>query len=118
MTRPFAAGIVIMLSAVTAAAFAQASPAGDPVAGKRVFVASGCSTCHGISGQGGGFAGPRLAPGPFPLPMMLAQLRHPRGTMPPYSAKVLPDRAALDIHAYLTAVAVGKSAADIPLLNH
>ena len=37
---------------------AQEVPPGDAVNGKRLYLADGCFTCHGRSGQGGAFNGP------------------------------------------------------------
>ena len=85
--------------------------------GKQLYIATGCFQCHGTSGQGGGNAGPRLAPGPLPLEGFTLQLRHPRQRMPVYTAVVMPNRDIADIYAYLLSVPKAKTAADIPMLK-
>ena len=39
-------------------AWAQDAPQGDAANGKRIYLADGCFTCHGRSGQGGAYTGP------------------------------------------------------------
>ncbi len=104
--------------AVTAAA-ADTTPGagGDPANGKRVFFADGCFYCHGTAGQGGGNAGPRLAPNPLPLEGVRAKVRTASGRMPVFSPAVLKDSEIADIVAYLESIPKGKEAKDIPLLN-
>ncbi len=61
----------LLLAAFLAVSFAPAAdaqgttPAGDPVKGKATFMAENCYLCHGTFGQGGGRAGPKLAPHPI-----------------------------------------------------
>jgi mono/diheme cytochrome c family protein len=43
-----------------------ANPAGDAASGKRVYMAVGCSQCHGTGGQGSRPTGPHIAPDPMP----------------------------------------------------
>ena len=66
-------GVTLLLVSVSLAAFpfgacvqAQDVPKGDPVKGKQLWFADGCSYCHGTVGQGGRAAGPadRALPGP------------------------------------------------------
>lgn len=85
--------------------------------GKQLYMATGCYQCHGTRGEGGGNAGPRLAPGPMPLEGFTLQLRHPRARMPVYTAVVMPDADVADIYAYLLTVPKGKTAAEIPMLK-
>ena len=85
--------------------------------GKQLYMATGCYQCHGTRGEGGGNAGPRLAPGPLPLEGFTLQLRHPRARMPVYTAVVMPDSDVADIYAYLLTIPKGKTAAEIPLLK-
>jgi mono/diheme cytochrome c family protein len=102
------------------AAYAQgagSNPAGDATAGKKLFLADGCWECHGTAGQGGGAAGPRIAPMEFPYDAFIAQLRTPMNEMPPFEAKVVPDKDAADIYAYLKSIPAPQSPKDIPLLN-
>ncbi|HYZ14864.1 MAG TPA: c-type cytochrome [Candidatus Acidoferrum sp.] len=95
---------------------ADPTPSGDAVRGKAAFVAHGCDECHGSLGQGNRGFGVRLAPHPIPYAAVVRQLRSPRSVMPPYSAKVLSDRDAADIYAYLASIPSGKPAASIPIL--
>jgi mono/diheme cytochrome c family protein len=85
--------------------------------GKQLYMATGCYQCHGTRGEGGGNAGPRLAPGPMPLEGFTIQLRHPRARMPVYTAVVMPDADIADIYAYLLTVPKGKTASEIPMLK-
>jgi mono/diheme cytochrome c family protein len=114
---------VVAIAAVGAAlatAFAATSApdkSGDVTRGKQLYMATGCYQCHGTRGEGGGNAGPRLAPTPLPLEALKLQLRRPRGRMPLYTANVMPDKDVADIYAYLLSVPQGKAAAEIPMLK-
>ncbi len=46
-------------------------------------------------------SGPRIAPNPVPLEVLMGYVRKPTGEMPPYTAKVISDRELADIYAYL-----------------
>jgi mono/diheme cytochrome c family protein len=94
---------------------AQAAPAGNAENGKKLFNTVGCWQCHGYSGQGG--AGAKLAPEPIALPAFTRYIREPRGSMPPYTAKVLPDAQVADIWAFLKTIPKPRDAKEIPLLN-
>jgi mono/diheme cytochrome c family protein len=86
--------------------------------GHALFLADGCSECHGTVGQGSRASGPRLAPQPLPLEAFLQVLRHPISEMPPYVVEVLSDADAGDIHAYLASIAAPtQKAQDIGALN-
>jgi len=89
-------GIVALASAVFAAgafvsgkAQAQDAPRGDAANGKRLYLAVGCFTCHGRSGQGGAYTGPApsLASTAFPFEGFQGQIRDPSNDMPAYSAR-------------------------------
>jgi mono/diheme cytochrome c family protein len=87
--------------------------------GHDLFLADGCSECHGTVGQGSRVAGPRLAPQTLPFEAFLQVLRHPISDMPPYVDKMLSDADARDIHAYLQSIPGPTHAvSDIPALNH
>ena len=114
--------------AATAAAFvvggivaarADDVPAGDPVNGKRLYLADGCFECHGRAGQGGNFnyQTPALAQIALPVESFIAFLREAPNDMPSFSADVLSDKDAADIHAFLSSLPRPKSPKDIPLLN-
>ncbi len=84
--------------------------------GRVAFIQNGCWQCHGFVGQGGA-AGLKLAPDPKPLAYIAAFIRNTRGTMPPYSEKLLPPADLADIHAYLQSLPPAPDPKTIPLLN-
>ena len=100
-----------------AAAHAQEAPAGSAERGQKIYMHQLCFNCHGTVGQGGGVAGPKVAPQPFAWPAFAQQVRTPRQAMPPYSPKNLPEQDLADIYAYLGSIKPGPRAADIPLLS-
>jgi ubiquinol-cytochrome c reductase cytochrome c subunit len=103
--------------APAASAPANAAPAGDAVAGKANFLKYGCYECHGTTGLGNYFSGIKIAPHPLPFGVVSKYVRNPTGDMPSFSTKILPEKDLADIWAYLASIPVGKTAADIPLLN-
>ena len=102
-------GVVSLVLATAAlaqqpAATSQTAEAheGDVERGKHYYVAYGCYMCHGFEGQGG--AGPKLGPDPMAFQAFVRYVRAPKGSMPPYTEKLLPNEQDLaDIHAYLRA---------------
>ena len=103
---------------VWAPASAQNSaPSGNAMHGKQLFALDGCYECHGYQGEGGGFAGPKLAPDPLPYSFVLRQLRTPLRAMPVYTSEVLTDSDVADIYAYLRSIPQAKSVASIPMLR-
>ena len=92
--------IVLALLAVPGLASAQA----DAQRGFQLFMSVGCYECHGTVGQGGGIAGPRIAPDPPSADRLLAIVRKPLKEMPPYNARVLSDADVQAIHAYLASI--------------
>ena len=102
-----------------AAARADDAPAGDPVNGKRLYLADGCFECHGHAGQGGRFnyPTPPLAHIALPVESFVSFLREAPNDMPSFSADVLSDKDAADIHAFLRSLPGPKSPKDFPLLN-
>ena len=100
-----------------AAAQAQKPPAGSAERGQKIYLHQMCHNCHGTVGQGGGVAGPKLAPNPWQWREFAQQIRKPRLVMVPYSEKVLPEQDLADIYAYLVSIKPGLAAKDIPLLN-
>ena len=97
----------------------DAPPSGDPVNGKRLYMADGCFECHGRAGQGGRFnyPTPALADIALPVESFISFLREAPNDMPSFSADVLSDKDAADIHAFLSSLPGPKSPKDIPLLN-
>jgi len=74
------------------------SPAQRPGPGAELYIAKGCLGCHGASGRGG--VGPPLAVTKLTVDAFVGQLRHPRGIMPPFHARIVNDAEAQAIHAY------------------
>jgi mono/diheme cytochrome c family protein len=105
----------ILLILLTAAATLSAQD-GNADNGKRLFTKFGCYECHGYQGQGGG-AGAKLAPKPISATALIAYVRHPSGSMPPYTIKVASDAELTDIRAYLASVPAPPPLKSIPLLN-
>ena len=99
------------------AAQAQNAPAGSAERGLKIYIHQMCHNCHGTVGQGGGVAGPKIAPQPLAWVAFARQVRTPRQAMPPYSAKNLPDQDLADVYAYLVSIRPGLPAKDIPLLS-
>ena len=100
-------------------AWAQAAPAGDASNGKRVYLAVGCFTCHGRSGQGGSYnyPAPALAETKLPLEAFKVFVRLGPNDMPAYPESVLSDKDTADILAFLRSLPGRRPAKDIPLLN-
>ena len=107
--------LALALIAVPAVAFAQDGPRGNAENGKRLFDTKTCFACHGYVGQGSR-EGPRIAP-PMPFAAFLAQMREPRGIMPPYKEAILSEQEAADIVAYLASLPRPPDHKSIPLLQ-
>jgi mono/diheme cytochrome c family protein len=101
------------------AARAQDGPPGDAVEGKRLYLAVGCFTCHGRSGQGGAMNGPvpALAKTAMPFDGFKGQLRQPADEMPGYSEKVMTDRQIADIYAFVQSLPGRRPTKDMKVLN-
>jgi ubiquinol-cytochrome c reductase cytochrome c subunit len=108
--------LALALIALPMAASAQDAPRGNAENGKRLFDTKACFACHGYVGQGSR-EGPRVAP-PMPFPAFVAQLREPRGIMPPYKEAILTDQEAADIVAYLASLPRSPDHKSIPLLQN
>ena len=95
------------------------APTGDPVNGKRLYLADGCFECHGRAGQGGRFnyPTPSLAQIALPVDSFIAFLREAPNDMPSFSEQVLSDKDAADIHAFLSSLPGPRDAKDIRILN-
>lgn len=104
-----------LAAALVATAQTSKTPAGNAENGKRLYVRNGCYECHGYDGHGG--AGAKLAPRPMPLVALIAYVRHPTGSMPIYTSKVMSDAELADVWAFLKTIPEGRPAKDIPLLN-
>ena len=101
-------------------AWAQDAPQGDAANGKRIYLADGCFTCHGRSGQGGAYTGPApiLAHTALPFDGFKGELRNPANDMPAYSEAVLSDKDIADIYAFVESLPGPRSPKDIPILNN
>jgi mono/diheme cytochrome c family protein len=113
------AAIAMIMGGLAAARADDTPPSGDPVNGKRLYLADGCFECHGRAGQGGRFnyPTPALADIALPVESFISFLREAPNDMPSFSADVLSDKDAADIHAFLSSLPGPKSPKDIPLLN-
>jgi mono/diheme cytochrome c family protein len=102
-----------------ATASAQDAAIGDAAKGKRLYLDDGCYQCHGRAGQGGAmnYQTPPLAQLELPLESFVAFLREAPNDMPAYSAGVLSDKDAADIHTFLRSLPGRKPTKDFPLLN-
>lgn len=100
----------------TEAPKSEAAPAGNADNGKRIYKKYGCYQCHGLAGQGGGPAGPRIGPPPLAFKAFVAYCRQPRNVMPPYTAKVVSDAEMGDIYAFLQTAPKPPALSSIPLL--
>jgi mono/diheme cytochrome c family protein len=120
--------IVLMTAAVVAVSglcanvtgvLAQDAPAGDAAAGKRVYIADGCFTCHGRAGQGGAYNGPAplLAKTALPFEGLKMQIRNPSNDMPAYSEAVMSDQQIADIFAFLQSLPARRDPKDIAILK-
>ena len=86
--------------------------------GRELYMANGCFSCHGTVGQGGERSGaPKLAPDTYPFEAFRVLVRTPREQMPRFDTKYLSDEQLRDIHGYLSSVAKGPAAKDIPILR-
>ena len=105
--------LLLLLPCISGILLAQDGNADN---GKKLFSKFGCYECHGYQGQGGG-AGAKLAPQPLTTARLIAYVRHPSGSMPPYTVKVASDAELADIRAYLASVPAPPPVKSIPLLN-
>jgi len=81
---------------------APASP-GNAERGKQLFGKDGCFECHGSEGQITSRSGPALVPNLISLQRFTSFLRHPGGSMPPYTEKVMPETDVVDVYSFLQA---------------
>ncbi len=109
--------VVIGVANAPAQQPAPSVPAGNAKAGQALFMKIGCYECHGNEGQGGA-AGPRIGRSPMlAFRNFITYIRAPRGEMPPYSAKVIPEKDVADIYAYLASLPPAPAVESIPLLK-
>jgi mono/diheme cytochrome c family protein len=103
-----------------AAARAQDAPRGDAANGKRLYLADGCFTCHGRSGQGGAYntPAPILAHSAVPFDGFKGQIRNPINDMPAFPTAILSDKDIADIYAFVESLPGPRSPKDFPILNN
>jgi mono/diheme cytochrome c family protein len=114
-----AAAMAAALMGFQPGARAQDAPPGDPVEGKRLYLAVGCFTCHGRSGQGGNMNGPApiLAKTAMPFDGFKGQLRRPVNDMPAYSEQVMTDKQIADIYAFVESLPGPRPTKDMKIFN-
>src|SRR6266853_6873461 len=103
IAKLFGAALMATAACGPGAAWAQDAPPGDAAEGKRLYLATGCFTCHGRSGQGGAMNGPApmIAKTAMPFDGFTGQLRQPINEMPAYAKIVMSDKQIADIYAFL-----------------
>ena len=118
VTAIAAAALCVGASAMVRAQ--DAPPPGDAANGKRIFLAEGCFTCHGRSGQGGAYNGPApiLAHTMLPFDGFKGQVRNPADDMPAFSDAVLSDKDVADIYAFVQSLPGPGAVKDHPILNN
>jgi mono/diheme cytochrome c family protein len=110
--------LALLLALAAAPAAAQDAPRGDAAKGRDLYLAVGCSNCHGTVGQGARGIVRLVQPRPMPYQAYLAQLRQPSGDMPPYVEATIPAQAAADIYAFIASLPQPADVRTIPLLNN
>jgi mono/diheme cytochrome c family protein len=124
VTVAVAAGFALALVPLARQAAAQGqnaqastAPSGNAENGRKLFAANGCYQCHGYEAQGSSTTGPRLGPRPIAFAQFSRYVRAPTGQMPPYTAKVMPDRDLADVYAFLSSLPQPPAVESIPLLR-
>jgi mono/diheme cytochrome c family protein len=98
-------GAAILLAALllTSCAGDKAASKGDPVAGKQLFAASGCSGCHTFKAAGSsGTTGPDLDTANPSTTKVMQQLSKPGGLMPSFADKLSEEQKG-DLAAFVGA---------------
>ena len=109
--------IIALIPSILPAQDAGQAPAGSTERGYQAYMKYQCYTCHGTIGQGGGAAGPRISPNPFPWVAFEVQVRKPRLDMPAYREAFVSAQELADMYAYLLSIKPAPAAKEIPLLN-
>jgi cytochrome c553 len=96
----------------------EENPGGDAKSGETTFTNYGCYECYGRQGQGSSkTSGLRLGPVTLSFSAFKGYVRHPAGSMPPYTAKVMSDSELANVYAFLKSRPTPQPASAIPLLN-
>jgi mono/diheme cytochrome c family protein len=118
------AKIVMTVAAMAGASLmvvqAQDVPHGDAANGKRLYLADGCFTCHGRSGQGGAYntPAPILAHTAMPFDGFKGQIRNPVNDMPAFPTAILSDKDIADVYAFVESLPGPRAPKDFPILNN
>lgn len=114
----FGSAALLLPIALAALPAQNAKPqgAGSTDKGKLVFESAGCASCHGNAAKGISGIGPLITPPPFAIAEFINFVRHPSGTMRPFSKQELSDAQLGDIHAYLQSLSPS-SDSDAPASN-
>ena len=86
----------------------------DP--GQRLYVRQGCYQCHGLVGQGSILSGPPLAPLRLDQSSFHRYVRNPKGAMPPYTTRALPEADLGRIERFVRSLQVGRPYTGVPAL--
>jgi sulfite dehydrogenase len=74
---------------------------GDPVAGKKIFLSAGCSSCHTLQDAGStGTVGPNLDDAKPDYRLATARVTNGKGAMPSFKGQ-LTDQQIADVAAYV-----------------
>ena len=77
------------------------APRGNPAAGKKVFVNTGCGSCHTLAATGAnGTVGPNLDQVKLTAAEILKWVRNGKGAMPSFKSQLSPKELA-DVAAFL-----------------
>ena len=121
MKRNVFAACTLMV-ALTAVLIAQGgtpqavTPQGDARRGGELYLKNGCWECHGYTGATG--TGAPLAITVLNAAGFMNYIRNPRTNgMPLYSSKVVTDKDAADLYAYIKTFKKPADAKDIPLIQ-
>jgi ubiquinol-cytochrome c reductase cytochrome c subunit len=83
-----------------------------------IFARDGCYECHGGQGQGARHTGaPRIGPPTTGFTDFVNYIHSPKGSMPPYTSRVITDSELADIYAFLNSRPSPPPVDKIPLLN-
>jgi mono/diheme cytochrome c family protein len=98
--------------------FPPAAGNGNADNGALLFTRDGCYGCHGREGQGARHtSAPRIGPPAIPFPELAKSVRHPTGSMPPYTDKLISESELADVYAFLKSRPTPPPADSTALLN-
>lgn len=113
---PVMAMLLVSIASGQSADQPAAQPAGDAKAGSELYLKNGCWECHGYSGANG--PGAPLVLTTLNATGFMNYIRNPRtNNMPLYSAKVISDKDAANLFAYIKTFKKPPEVKDVPLLQ-